>query len=370
MEQPSRLIFEAPQCDEPKDKFTFPQVSYSMGDFTYSVNPFNQVDSEAQGMNTANNLDFTVKVVGDGEDQWVKKMEESFKSCPGPNFIDSLHDICSLDFSHSDNPFYESEMPEAHFYNEGSSATHDDCKPEMSYNKLSQKTVCNSDSHAAKPADTLYAYIEDVIEQGIRAPKVRAGRPKQEFDTSYESILAYYDYYVSSLQHLIEQNYSMKRSDTFRNTIFSYLKKLPIKLREKSCSVSEPKSKKLAIFLDAFLTPFVTCFKDYFKLGAQAGVSKIELFLYFMCISYPEDKCTQILEKLYQEDSISQALLKKIKLTLKARKGKSKKDITLFINMNPCFQIYSQQVLNRLDMNRFDEQAKLMVNDFLLTNTE
>ena len=123
----------------------------------------------------------------------------------------------------------------------------------------------------------------------------------------------------------------------------------------------------MSIFLDAFLTPFVSWFQNHFDV-AYDGYSKVELFLYFMCISYPEDKWLQILDKIYQEDSLSQNRYIKIKATLKARKGKSKKDITNFIKLNPWFQIYCNYILRQLDSSNFDEQAKLMIQDFLLTN--
>ena len=102
-------------------------------------------------------------------------------------------------------------------------------------------------------------YISNTIQNGLNFNKVRPGRPKQKFNTSSETISAFLDKYVNTLQNLIESNFTQKRSDTFRFTIFSYLKKLPIKLREISCSASDPKSNRLEIFLDAFLSPFVTC---------------------------------------------------------------------------------------------------------------
>lgn len=131
--------------------------------------------------------------------------------------------------------------------------------------------------------DDLQGYIQDVVDNGIRIPSLTAGRPKQEFDTSPERLQSFYEEYVSGLQSLIETNFTKKRSDTFRNTIFSYLKKLPIKLRELCCSVSEPKSKKMEVYLDAFLNPFVTCFLPYIPTDTVEH-SKVELFLYFIVI--------------------------------------------------------------------------------------
>ena len=295
-------------------------------------------------------------------DVWKIK-ESTFKSYPGPNFIDSLHDVCSLDFNHSVHLFEESGVNTLLQYEK---VNKEDNKPPADCQKPSYKSTCNSEKQVLN-GTKLIDYINDVIENGMKVQKVRAGRPKQEFDTSYDSIKSYYEYYACSLQNIIEKNYSVKRSDTFRNTIFSYLKKLPIKLRERSWSVSEPKSKKMSIFLDAFLTPFVSWFQNHFDV-AYDGYSKVELFLYFMCISYPEDKWLQILDKIYQEDSLSQNRYIKIKATLKARKGKSKKDITNFIKLNPWFQIYCNYILRQLDSSNFDEQAKLMIQDFLLTN--
>lgn len=150
-----------------------------------------------------------------------------------------------------------------------------------------KSTSDNSSSQNFK-GGSLTKYLENVFKNGLPDHKVKAGRPRHEFDTSRPVIEQFYQGFSDDLQLLVENNYSQKRSDTFRNTIFSYLKKLPIKLREKSCSVSEPKSNKFEIFLDAFLAPFVTCFLQYFDNVEQ--VPKLELFLYFICICYPEDK--------------------------------------------------------------------------------
>jgi hypothetical protein len=125
----------------------------------------------------------------------------------------------------------------------------------------------------------------------------------------------------------------------------------------------------MAVFLDAFLTPFVTCFKNHFEL-TKSEYSLVELFLYFICISYPEDKCNQVLHALYKEGSLTKEMYQTFKVNLIARKGKSKKDIATFIKLNPCFQIYCSKVLKGMDSSTFDEQAKLMVHDFLFTESQ
>ena len=139
--------------------------------------------------------------------------------------------------------------------------------PPSSGNKVAVTGSHGEVSNSSKSTDivpkgrigtNLYSYIQDTVDNGIRTPSLTAGRPKQEFDTSPDRLLKFYEDYVNSLQYLIEKNFCKKRSDTFRNTIFSYLKKLPIKLRELCCSVSEPKSKKMEVYLDAFLAPFIT----------------------------------------------------------------------------------------------------------------
>ena len=222
-------------------------------------------------------------------------------------------------------------------------------------------TVSSSDKEAAEKQ--VYQYIESVIENGLKSSSVRAGRPKQEFDTSSEALSKFYNDYVINLQYLIEKNFSRKRSDTFRNTIFSYLKKLSIKLREISCSISEPKSKKLDVFLDAFLAPFVNWFLPYIDTN-YLGESKTNLFLYFICICYPEDKCKRIIKTWVDQGTLSKEKSSHILLSLKLRKGKSKKEMSKFISSNPWFGVYSKQICDKLDCKKFDEQAALMVQDF------
>jgi hypothetical protein len=143
------------------------------------------------------------------------------------------------------------------------------------------KPTDDSDNGTKSTRFDVLEYIEDAIKNGMKNSNICVGRPKQEFDTSPCKIQKFYQEYSIHLEKLIEANYSQKRSDTFRNTIFSYLKKLPIKLREMSCSISEPKSKKLSNYLNAFLTAFINCFLPYFK-NEDTKISTVELFLYFI----------------------------------------------------------------------------------------
>jgi hypothetical protein len=75
----------------------------------------------------------------------------------------------------------------------------------------------------------------------------------------------------------------------------------------------------------------------------------------------------QILDKIAQEKSLTQQKLCCIKNTLAMRKGKSKKDITTYILSNPCFKMYSTSFIKKLDLSKFDSQASLMVQDFLVS---
>ena len=179
-------------------------------------------------------------------------------------------------------------------------------------------------------------YINDAITNGTISLKTKPGRPKHTYDTSFETITWFFKKYINNLQSLIEGNYSKKRSDTFRFTVFSYLKKLPIKLREICCSVSDPKSKWFDIYLDAFLSPFINWFIPFFK-DSESDSSKLQLFLHFICICFPEDKWNQVLKRISLEGSIEESDLNQIRIGLQLRKGKSKKDISSFIASNPCF---------------------------------
>jgi hypothetical protein len=149
------------------------------------------------------------------------------------------------------------------------------------HSTIPNKPTVDSDSGIKSTRFDVLEYIEDAIRNGMKNSNICVGRPKQEFDTSPFKIQKFYSEYSTNLEKLIEANYCQKRSDTFRNTIFSYLKKLPIKLREMSCSISEPKSKKLSNYLNAFLTAFINCFLPYFKHD-DTKTSKVELFLYFI----------------------------------------------------------------------------------------
>lgn len=283
----------------------------------------------------------------------------SFKSCLEPHVNDSLNDFKAKNYERSMNQNDKIIMIGSNIDEIGD----DETNLNVDLNTLNKTTV-DSDN-AKRTKFNVFETIQDAIKNGMKTHNIRAGRPKQEFDTSPYKVFKFYEDYKCNLERLIETNYSHKRSDTFRNTIFSYLKKLPIKLREMCCSVSEPKSKKLDIYLNAFLTAFVNCFIQYFNLDGL-DTSKVELFLYFIWICYPEDKCIKIIKSLVAEKSLSEQKAEKIIATLSMRKGKSKKDITSFIISNPCFQAYSTQILSQVSHINFHEQASLMVKDFVI----
>ena len=207
-------------------------------------------------------------------------------------------------------------------------------------------------------------YVVNAIQNGLKANKIKPGRPKQEFDTSFHAVNRFFEKYINKLQSLVENNFWIKRSDTFRFTIFSYLKKLPIKLREMSCSVSDPKSNRFEIYLDAFLSPFVNCFLKYFDFSGNTK-DKLEHFLYFISIWFPTSKCCQVLDVFLKEGTIDKETIQNIKINLKQRKGKSKKDILSFLNLNPCFKRYSANLLIKLDNSKFNEHANTMIKDFI-----
>eukprot|EP00344_Euplotes_crassus_P009811 CAMPEP_0196999158 /NCGR_PEP_ID=MMETSP1380-20130617/4391_1 /TAXON_ID=5936 /ORGANISM="Euplotes crassus, Strain CT5" /LENGTH=244 /DNA_ID=CAMNT_0042415983 /DNA_START=30 /DNA_END=764 /DNA_ORIENTATION=+ len=177
---------------------------------------------------------------------------DDFRSCFDPEINENLRDLSVFKAS-STNEKSHSSLADSWLAPTGNKVSvtgkpeQTEASPQKARNESGIKAVHN-----------LLSYIEDAVDNGIKGSSLTAGRPKQEFDTSSERLLKFYNDYVSQLQYLIETNFNKKRSDTFRNTIFSYLKKLPIKLREICCSVSEPKSKKLEVYLDAFLTPFIT----------------------------------------------------------------------------------------------------------------
>lgn len=131
---------------------------------------------------------------------------------------------------------------------------------ENSINEAITVPDSNSTVSCDKPDQKVYQTITNFIKGVSKSDTVRLGRPKYEYEITEAKLESFFEIYVNELQEIIKSNFNKKRSDTFRNTIFSYLKKLPLKLREISCSVSESKSFRLMTFLNAFLIPFVNCF--------------------------------------------------------------------------------------------------------------
>lgn len=275
MEEQPNLIYESFLVNDRAESYRLPSGSgsNSFPSVNQNFSHFNADDTcpKTDLENSWEHMPFSFE---DSLDDWFNVMSNSHRSFSGPVLNNSLEEVQPVHNNLSVNNVTRLlKVPE--------NLVQD--SPCFSNNATMRTTNKNVDASAndVKSHPNILEYIEEVIEHGMKSPNVRAGRPKQEFDTSYETLRTFYEEYTHDLQILIETNYSKKRSDTFRNTIFSYLKKLPIKLREMSCSVSEPKSKKFEVFLDAFLTPFVTCFLPYFKIDT-VQVSKVKLFLYFI----------------------------------------------------------------------------------------
>ena len=280
MNHQNNLIFDSFLLNERRESYHIPSGSDDHHPFSEFHNSFNgqNFDDTCNGTSQHGSAEAQPWLDDDSLQGFSSLIDNCFRTSFEPEFDNSLKEfkvryIPRSQFSPAKQLEPILDKAAVSLQPESRSEPQKASSPDLSCSKAK--------SGDAKPR--IYDYIIDVIENGVRTPTVRAGRPKQEFDTSRPTLLKFYKKYVSELQELIENNYSAKRSDTFRNTIFSYLKKLPIRLREISCSVSEPKSKKLEIFLDAFLVPFVTCFLPFFDFN-KVIIPKIDLFLYFICI--------------------------------------------------------------------------------------
>lgn len=364
MEGTNNLIYDWFLVNERRESFNIPsnEDNHPFSEAFHSINSHNidNLENTSSSHATVENnilrdensvMDFSMHL----------EMEDifSFKSCLEPQVNDSLNNFKAENYERSMNQKNKFDKNASNIDEIGSISNN----LIVELNTLNKATVDSDNNKNNK--SSVFDTIEDAIRNGMKAQNIRAGRPKQEFDTSPYKVFKFYEDYKNNLETLIETNYSHKRSDTFRNTIFSYLKKLPIKLREMCCSVSEPKSKKLDIYLNAFLTAFVNWFLQYFNLD-NLNITKVELFLYFIWICYPEDKWIKIIKSLVSENSLSEQKAERIISTLSMRKGKSKKDITSFIISNPCFQAYSTQILSQVSHVNFHEQASLMVKDFVI----
>lgn len=255
MNHQTNLIFDSFLVNERRDSYHIPSGNEASHPFSEFHNSFNgqNFDDTCNGTSQPASAEDNPFHFDDSLEAFSCLVDNSFRTCFEQDFNNSLKDFKVRYYPRSMNAQIDHAEPILVKPTQSmmpASKSEPQKTPQRSFSPTKQ---CSSGS---KPR--IYDYILDVIENGIRTPSVRAGRPKQEFDTSRATLEKFYESYVIELQELIETNYSNKRSDTFRNTIFSYLKKLPIRLREISCSVSEPKSKKLEIFLDAFLVPFVT----------------------------------------------------------------------------------------------------------------
>lgn len=50
-------------------------------------------------------------------------------------------------------------------------------------------------------------YVVNAIQNGLKANKIKPGRPKQEFDTSFHAVNRFFEKYINKLQSLVENNF-------------------------------------------------------------------------------------------------------------------------------------------------------------------
>ena len=141
---------------------------------------FNYVDQDFYKMSENNISGVEGVAITDGEERWIKNMERSFNSNKITDDKSSLNDEHFEDFDslRIQEPSYSIKSPKC-FNASGNNIS--DIKIEA---KASNSTEDLYKSDEGKIEDSLYDYISQVIENGMKSPKVRAGRPKQEFDTS------------------------------------------------------------------------------------------------------------------------------------------------------------------------------------------
>jgi len=254
--------------------FSIPAKSNSVVESFFDLEINNEL-YEPKG--SVNIQPITLNGFKDGTENGTGSPTNNLKSCANNLKVNNNHEDYEFKFHDRDS----SKLPEVDVNTK--------TVPDISYKKPakldngSPSNECNFSSINMEESEYLLVdYIKKVIDNGFISKIIRVGRPRQHLDNSPDAMQRFYQTYTRKLQENIEAGFTQKRSDTFRNTIFCYLKKLPMKIRDRSCSTSEPKSRKFKIFLNAFLMPFITCFLPYFDFGPE--YNKVELFLYFMCI--------------------------------------------------------------------------------------
>ena len=138
-----------------------------------------------------------------------------------------------------------------------------------------------------------------------------------------------------------------QRSDARTATICRNFKKLPDIFLKAIGSKCQYKSREIDAVLRSYLLSFVKGFLVFYDL--EEGIDRVQLFLEYIVLSFPEKKVKCILNNLQKHGFRSSACdFDSLKKQVGIRKKASKMNFTQLIDANNCFKLICSTMTEKL----------------------
>ena len=178
------------------------------------------------------------------------------------------------------------------------------------------------------------------------------GRPENNKDLDKDTLeKVIFDYFCG-----VElKNSENQRIDARTTTIIRKLRKIPDCILKYVSSKYKYKNKNIGLVAESYCKAFVLGFLPYF--GLHPDVSKFDLFLDFIVLSFPKSKVKTILKELLETKSLSKERFDNLESQFKIRKLSSKSKFHELYLCNSTFDLIITKIyknLSRMNLSKED----------------
>jgi len=186
------------------------------------------------------------------------------------------------------------------------------------------------------------------------------GRPENNRDLDKDTLEKVIFDYFCGVELKIRQR---QRIDARTTTIARKLKKIPDCILKYVSSKCKYKNKNIDLVAESYCKAFVLGFLPYF--GLHPDVSKFDLFLDFIVLSFPKSKVQTTLNELLETKSLSKERFDGLSSQLKIRTCASKASFHELYLCNSSFNLIITKVLtnlSRMNLSKEDIIEKTLKN--------
>jgi hypothetical protein len=186
----------------------------------------------------------------------------------------------------------------------------------------------------------------------------KRGRKEKQIDVSYAALFSFFEKWLKGFGKKAKK---LRRTNTKYTTLYLHIKHFNIELVNHVGSKHQYKSFYLDLVLRSYLKTFMLGFITLFDL--KDSENKLELFLNFIVLCFPEKKVTRILERLQQQCSIYGEYFDKFKEALQDQRNPLRRSFQNRFKTNLCFKIICSSVKEHA--HSIDRKSRDRILEFL-----